>query len=338
MKTINCKKAKSLKTLLPSDIEEIKSLELEETKKLLDIEDLSKAKNLEHFSVKNYWMDYNSNKIDLSPLSDLKNLKNISIEGWLNLDAEPLKKITTLQSLSISHYPKNIDQISDLPNLENLKLYGAKSAELEFIKNIKSLKKLEIVGEIGSWISELSNLETLKLYDGDYTDELEFIKNIKSLKNFEIVGEIDAWNADLEVLNSLTNLSQLYWPIHELPKSLNLKYLENITLNKGNEDEEEEWDISPLIYSPNLKSITLNLHGDEIMDFEPLCKLKSLTQLKLIGLQSYVNFEFINEIENLKQLEIEFWDISDIDEVEYYDELKDICSIKNIHLSLKNEN
>jgi hypothetical protein len=335
--TINCKNSVSLKDLIPSNIEEIKSLELTETNALVDIKDLSKAKNLEYFAAKNYWMDYNSNKINLSPLTDLKYLKNISIEGWLNIDAKPLTEITTLQSLSISHFPENIDQISVLSNLESLKLNGAKSDELGFIKNIKSLKNLEIDSKIDSWISALSNLESLKLIDGEYTKELEFINNLKSLKNLEIVGDIDPWNANLDILNSLTNLRLLYWPIHELPKSLNLKYLENLTLCKGNETEEEEWDISPLIDSPNLKNITLNLHGDEIMDFNPLTKLKNLTHLKLIGLQPLVRFEFVNHIDNLKQIEIEFWDISDIDEVEYYNELKDICGRKNIHFSLKEE-
>jgi hypothetical protein len=36
-----------------------------------------------------------------------------------------------------------------------------------------------------------------------------------------------------------------------------------------------------------------------------------------------IKFEFINELENLKQIEFEFYDLPNIKEIEYYNELVD---------------
>lgn len=338
MLKINCKNSISLNDLIPSEIEAIKSLELENTNALIEINELAKAKNLENFAVKNYWMDYNSNSIDLHPLTKLNHLKHISIQGWQNLDAKPLKHITSLQFLSFGHCPQNLEELSKLPNLVKLSIDGANPKDLDKIKKFQLLKLLEL-GNLGhlknfKFLDNLKQLEELRI-DCNSVQNINSLSHLKSLKKLEIINGIDPWKVNLEVLNQLTSLKELYWPINALPENLKLKALNKITLNKDNENEDETWDITPLEFSKNLETIVFNLQGDEIFDFTPLSALKRLATLKLAGLQPDTNFNFLNELESIEHLEIEFWDISEISEVENYNELKNICQEKNINLIIK---
>ena len=251
-----------------------------------------------------------------------------------------LNLANNLEILEISTIISNIDPIGKLINLKQLYLKWNYSQD-----EVTNL----------SFLSNLHNLEILKLDDGKITG-FESIKGLTKLKEFYMIEiikgsnennerkknddldfELYDYNSKYEILDIspisyLCNLEKLsiFAGINSIEPIKQLINLKEFDL-KGDLGNYRITDISIISNLVNLKQLSLS--GSEINNIEPIKYLVNLEQLSLSG-SEIKNIEPIKYLVNLEQLSLSGSEINNIEPIKYLVNLKTLylsgSKIKNI--------
>lgn len=261
------------------------------------IKDISILRNLNEL----YKLDVSNNEI--TNLYDFTN-KEMNELNIANNKIQDISKISSLKylfSLDISNNPisTKLDIFSNFIHISKLKLNGCNltDADLEYIKNINACYnglKLELKN------NNLENVMALGQIAGLTILDLSDNKRIK-LSTIPIVNELSLNDCDL------TNIDEL-----NMPKK---------TISIGNNQISN---ISKIINS-NLKSI--NLSYMNIDDASIFANMKSLEKINLSGNKNITN---LNTLNNLKEIELEDCNITNVEMLTHLNKLE--------KLNLKNNN
>jgi len=161
------------------------------------------------------------NKIDT--LSQYKNLKSLILQEpdfFIDLDYEPLKKLTKLEYLKI------FDNITDRANQVEKMIYS--------IPTLKNLTVSNKLSSISDSISNLKNLEKLDFHSNHISKISDNIEDLKKLKELDLSdNEIEKIPEQFSKLESLEILDLSYNPIKEIPEGLcKLKNLKELLIDE----------------------------------------------------------------------------------------------------------
>jgi hypothetical protein len=220
---------------------------------LSDIRLVEKFSNLKVFALGA--TNYPANKIP-KWMSLMAKFGFIDIKERFAIDLSPLKKLKSLETLSIYHSSvKNIKPLAGLTNVRELYLMNTLVFNLKPVKEMTKLKTLDISNTMVSDLEPiigLKNLEVLIIND-------TLISNIEPLKNLINLRILSAYNtqiSDLEPLREMKDIQQLY--IYQTKIS----------------------DLEPLKGLKNLKELYI---GDtQVSSLEPLKELLNLQKLEMV--------------------------------------------------------
>lgn len=281
-----------------------------------------------------------NNVSDINAISEMKNLKELHIAlNGLNVDISPLKKLKNIETLEISKAHGNnqsgyeyiskldFDTISTLSSLKTLTINDLNPdiKEFEQLSQIKGLQSLAIEGngkiDDLSWISKLTDLETLSLYNIAIAD-ISPLSGLNKLESLNLHGNSIK---DITAIQTLTNLKQLLLSDNQIIDISALKQL--INLDRIWLFENKIYDLTPLAELKNLKHLVLD--KNDIKDVAPLSGLTSLEELKLDENQ-IVDIEPLRTLKNIKELRLSKNKITDI---------RPLSELKNLtHIFLDNNN
>lgn len=254
---------------------------------MTDVYDISKIATLPNLKALSFY--YNDNITNLDDISSMPNLKKLKIEDMniVELNIDPT--VTNLESLTIEDTEiRNLDFISDCNNLTELVLLD--NSEVSAMPDL----------------SALTNLESLKVQtkqDNNYSTD--FIIGLTNLKTLHIAGSLSSFYP----ISTLTNLEELYIDAFTYPNNMtelgDLHNLEKLTV-VGNSDN-YIFDTSYLASLKNLKY--LDLYDCKYVKGDALFNLENLEYLALSNFSG--NFEKIEELKNLQNLNITDIDIHD---------------------------
>jgi hypothetical protein len=195
-----------------------------------------------------------ANLTNLEPLKGLTTLQSIDLTGTV-ADLEPLKGLTALQSLNLTRARvANLAPLTGLTALQSLDLSGTQVVNLEPLKGLTALRSLELAETQVANLAPLKDLTALQWLNltGTKVANLEPLKGLTALQYLNLYG---TQVANLEPLKDLTALQSL---------DLNLTQVANLEPLK---------DLTALQY--------LNLFGTQVANLEPLKGLTALRSLYL---------------------------------------------------------
>ena len=241
---------------------------------------ISDFTGIELLGLEHLYIDYH-HLTSLEPFAELTSLRVLDIEGNEVSDLSPILNMTGLEVLRLGGNP--IDQIDDLvhfPQLRELSLFETNVSDLSVISNLERLERLDISNiNVGmSDLAELSGLTGLKrLVIGDVLiDGLDFLSNMTMLEELILFNNREI--SDLRPLSNMTSLTHLEVSnnrLEEISVLESLVNLERLSL-AGNEIE----DVRPL---RNLRHLDhVNLSVNRISDVRPLSSLNA-TSLDVSG-------------------------------------------------------
>lgn len=244
---------------------------------LSDIRLVEKFSNLQAFSLGA--TNYPANKIP-KWMSLMAKFGFIDIKERFAIDLSPLKKLKSLETLSIYHSSvKNIKPLAGLTNVRELYLMNTLVYNLKPVKDMTKLKTLDIsntrVSELEP-ISGLKNLEVLNINNTLVSD----IEPLKNLVNLRVLIAYNTQISDLEPLREMKDIQQLY--IYQTKIS----------------------DLEPLKGLKNLKELYIN--ETQVSSLEPLKELVNLQKLEMVKCVN-VSQEQIEELQKtLPNLKIHY--------------------------------
>ncbi|TPG39947.1 leucine-rich repeat domain-containing protein [Flavobacterium pectinovorum] len=241
--------------------------------------------NIRKFTIASY------NTFDFSKLQINTKLNHFGIEETKSIavDVSFIKEFIDLESLYVDGMKKGLNNIKSLTKLKKLTFRGVKLENLQFITDLK-------------------NLEDLKLLFGSYKD-LDALSNLKKLKSIEFsrVRQIP----DFNFLNSLENLEKIEFEgmakMEEIPDMSKLTKLKKIIINNNLQLN----DIQNISKIPNLKLLHLTFaDNSKAQDRKNLIN-QSLEILMTSKTIKYTNiFHWIDEVstKRLTDKGIEKWE------------------------------
>lgn len=213
-------------------------------------------------------------KLDLSSLKNASSIKRLGMSDHIGVNSEGILRLYTLKdlnSLSFEHPSIKLD-FSKLLQLETLYFkYNKGVTNLGALKNLKDLLIFSLNVPSCDILSELSNLEILRLTRGNFTT-LQGIENLKKVKRFDV-----AYNSKLTDAKSLSLLSSLEKLHIEKCKLLtDFSFLkENTSIKELFIDNLDSLEFVSTM--PNLEKINFWFCKDGNM--KPLLESKSLKQI-----------------------------------------------------------
>jgi hypothetical protein len=308
---------------------------------------------------------YNRNSIEITDLQYLKYL-SLSVTSE-NRNVSEIAKIRQLETLHIFIDDHFIDLsfIQQCENLETFKIYGNHHCNVDIsqfchnqkIKNLNTgfcniqrvenfqyfteLKSLTIAySDITSLnsIGSLVQLMTLKL-NGNALRDISHVQFLVNLKNLEIIMYQDnIHTTSLHELRYLVQLERLVLQGFEFVENISfLQHLPQIKELSLLDGFDRVTDISHLRHLQHLE--TFHLHTQEnrrITDFSYFAHLTNLKRLRLGGISNLEDTQWINCMNKLKYLDLEWCDsIRDIRglpqlkslQLSYLKSLRDLSSI-----------
>ena len=218
-------------------------------------------------------------------ISSLEGLEKLNRLEELNLESNQVKDLTPLQGLKkLYHLNLRNNNIIHLDSININALAGLPIRRLSLQHNtLKREDGIQFKLSDISLLSQLNHLEVLELRDNEISD-------LSPLVSLEKLEKLDLRDNQIEDITSLTKL-------------INLEEL-NLRGNKIN-------DLSAL---SNLKNLTyLNVHSNrDVKSLEPIEKLTGLQTLILRNVPVSNTIRFINDMVNLKRLNIANCEITDI--------------------------
>ena len=211
-------------------VDNVKSLSINCLKKVKNLGELSKLKQLEKliFGIEEF------KETEILNSENLKSIRNLSIatKKTKNLNLEHLKGYEKLESLSISGPFKNIAFIGKVKQLTTLYLSSISGkVPLDFVNQLNNLKHLHISLGSRENIDEINggNIETLKLLWIKNLNSLDNINRFKHLTYLQVENQaqITTIKFDSE-MKSLTRLGIINCKV--LTKLDGLKYLINLKM------------------------------------------------------------------------------------------------------------
>ena len=244
---------------LLSNFTELKSLSIESSEQIMNIEILASFKMLQELHM------ICDSQISLDFLRDINpSLKKLSIASYnkkkFNLDLTPISNLKKLNHLYLKEYSKNIESaVSELMEIETLALRSiTKPKSLDFLSHMKSIRDLIIQScsfESIEAISRLPNIRYLqlwrlsKLYDLDVVSLLNslqflFIETLNGVEKFSDISNL--FKLRRIMITSCKNLRDF----SGLEKSQSLT--DFIIQNASNADIT---DFIPILTNPNVKDL-----------------------------------------------------------------------------------
>ena len=142
-------------------------------------------------------------------------LKEFNVINYPYDDIDPLRKLESLQNLSItSRKLKSLNGTQDLPLLDSLDLFQCRGLTcLEPLHQSTTLRSLILDGCKGlndlTPLKNLSKLETLSLNDCDSISSLEPLTHLGQIKHLYFSGSTTIENGTLNMLMQLSNLQSI---------------------------------------------------------------------------------------------------------------------------------
>lgn len=234
-----------------------------------------------------------------------------------NFDYNGDGKITEFEMAQITA----MDMYNINEEFEDRKITSLKG--IEYAKNLKFLNVIIYNDNSNiSLISQLSNLETLKMYNGDLKDYLKELPNLKTL---------DLGYTKLNINNLNDNLTNFSYLGYNLTNVDSIKYNNNLTtFSFWNMNSSEHINYDFLCDMNNLRSIHISEENGSI-DLEKLKDLENLNRISFRNM-TLCNLEYFNEFKSndISQIELSGCKISNIDFIKKFTKLN--------YIDLRNNN
>jgi Leucine-rich repeat (LRR) protein len=250
-------------------------------------------------------------------LAKLKQLAYVDLSNAQVVNLEPLRGLTTLQSLILSQTQVvNLEPLEGLTALKLLYLNQTKVADLEPLKGLTALETLNLSGTEVVNLEPLEGLTALKLLSLNQTKvaDLEPLKGLTALQSLFLTYTNVT---DLEPLKGLTALQSLNLyddKVADLEPLKGLTALQSLFLTYTNVT-----DLEPLRGLTALRE--LYLLGAPVTNLGPL---KGLTALQTLGLSKtqVANLEPLKGLTTLQDLWLENTQVTDLAPVQELPKLK----------------
>ena len=257
----------------------------------------------------------------------LKYMNTKTRDSFINKDS--LKLIATQRNLDDvilldDGYSKKINDISGIQyysNIEKIVFNNNSITNISYLKNLDHLKVLDLSGnkiEDFSDISNLINLEELRIENCCKFTNIKFLKNLKKLKflDMKLCGTKE--KIDIKEIFDLTNLEHLdlsawYWiSENDLNNIYKLDRLNSLQLNGCN--------IGDLTFLENLQLRCLSIGNvqyflddgilsekgtNHFTDLTPISEMYSLGELNLNDMEGIDSIDKLEKLENLTCLWLE---------------------------------
>lgn len=280
----------------------------------------------------------------------IKHIEEISLEGndrlYIDHILEHLTKVSQLKKLNldfckIGRIPNNFSSL--LPNLETLSLnYNLIESLPESFGQLSKLTHLALyensLTEFPTCLYELHNLTTLDLssnYRFEINNPKKLIEGLANLSKIEVIYfdsnlDLEAW---IEIYSKMPRIKYIQVDLakdEKLPKSINsLVNLRKIRLD-FDIDADLNTSFKNLANNKKLKTLTLNLNGDQSVHLPPslgkMVQLEKIEMFYLINASLFLPKEIGNLI-HLKELLLDNLNISQLP-----DEIGNLKSLEKLVL------
>ena len=241
-------------------------LNFDPAERVTDFTGLDLLENLEHLYLDHHGLT------SLDPFIDLPSLKVLNVEGNEINDLTPLTGMTSLEVLMLGGNPiANVDALLSLPGLIGLSLFETHLTDLSSVATMTQLEALDVsalnieISELNG-LSALTNLRTLTINDIEFED-IDFLSHLTMLEGLRLFN--NGYITDLTPLSNLTGLTQLEVAnnrVGDIAVVGMLSNLEMLSLS-GNDIE----DVTPIGNLSHLEYVDLS--GNRIMDVSALSGL-----------------------------------------------------------------
>jgi len=241
---------------------------------------------------------------DYSKFSALLHLKELDLTGHEIKDLSPLRHLSNLEKLVISHanlrddFERNkIEDLSPLRNLSKLKYLNLANNQIKNIDPLSELKNLEFLNLIQNEISDISpiskltNLKYLNLWNNNIKD----LSPLKNLKNLEILYLASNDISNVSSLPDLPHLSDLDLSQNPISRITQFHILSSMKMLRLCDCQLT--DISGLDGLINLKYLDLSNNKD-LVDLSPI-EFNWLSDLRELDIRkTSVPLDQIESIQN----------------------------------------
>lgn len=232
-------------------------------------------------------LSYTGTDLNLDSLSKFKHLKTLWLDSELLKSIHDPASLHELESLVYVGCTKikqedDLSILSELPDLEELNLYG--DINLDSLSKFKHLKQLHI------------------------TSDCIRINDPTSLRRLDSLVSVDCgdWGYSFDHVCQGDDILSI---LSELPKLESLSLMYDDTLN-----------LDSLSKFKHLKTLYISSNQVSINNFTSLKELESLESVRCYGIRQ-CDFTFLNNIPNLKNLELHNCNIADISIIKNTDQL-----------------
>ena len=218
-----------------------------------------------------------------------------------------IRYCSELEALSVLCLPETID-INDIsnPDLKSL-IVGGKGVNWSSLNQCTELKKLTISYSnftTAEDISELKELETLKIIENKTDCSLNKLNELKNLKELEITYHD---NIDCEDFSQLDKLETLYLGTHGIISGLDkIDSVKSLTLVQKNQEDKRDINCEDLLNMKELETLDICTYGN----ISGLDKMDSVVSLTLVHPDREVGND-ICEMDSLKELTVYNAEFSD---------------------------
>ena len=319
----------------------LRRLDLPAFNEITDLSPLAGLTQLERLRfIESNSRSFFSSITDLTPLAGLTNLTELQLLCGAE-DLSPLGNLTSLTDLYL-RIPASVEDISflkNLTNLQNLQLQDNSSVNnhlvLEDLSPLSGLTQLqELTLSINgisdfAWAANLTELRELTCWGSEATyTNLDGLKNLTKLQSLTlpspaIVGneDLDPEPYDIQGLAGLTELTylQMYSGVKDMTPLQNLTKLQTLYLYNGT-IKPSDTSLEPLRGLTDLRELYIYAYGANLsVDLSPLSGLTKLQSLSIMTQSRYdspypsvTNLSALENLQNLRTLELDFTNVSDI--------------------------
>lgn len=193
----------------------------------------------------------NKDIVDLEPISRLRNLRNLDVSSTQIQDIYPVRNLTKLHSLNCANtFINSIDaltysmgltilnlsntrlsEIEALSNLENLVILDISNTAIDnlgYCQNMHLLEDLKMKNTLITDLKPISNLLSLSYLDISDNEQLQSLEALAPIKKLKVLYCNNTMVNDLSPLASLLNLETLYCENVEITSLSGLEKLPNL--------------------------------------------------------------------------------------------------------------